>query len=355
MAPVVRALRQAAGNEAVRVVVTAQHREMLDQVLEQFGIEPDVDLDLMRNDQSPMEFAGRALPALDAYLAREQPDWVVVQGDTTTTMVAALAAFHRKICVAHVEAGLRTGDKYRPFPEEINRRIVTLVSDEHFAPTAWARTNLLREGVPDERIHVTGNPVVDAVHYILQQPVDLGEDPVIRQVPFDTKRVILVTVHRRESFGAPLERVLEAVRRLLGRNDGLYAVLPVHPNPQVRRSVEKALAGVERVSLTGPLPYGTFIHVLNRCVLVLSDSGGLQEEGPALGKPVLVLREVTERPEAIEAGVARLVGTDPERIVGEVERLLTDEAAYRQMARAVNPFGDGHAAERIARILVERH
>ncbi len=350
MAPVVERLRHAPGVEA-RVCVTAQHRQMLDQVLGLFGITPDFDLNLMEQDQALAPLTTAIFRGLDPVLERFQPDWVLVQGDTTTVMATALLAYYRHIRLGHVEAGLRTGDKWQPFPEEINRRVAGVLADLHFAPTERARDNLLREGVAPHRIVVTGNPVIDALRAVAARPYDPASGP-LAGVPFD-RRVILVTAHRRENFGAPLERIFTALRRLAELyGDGVYFVYPVHLNPNVREPAQRMLGDVPNIALLDPLDYLPMVYLLNRATLVLTDSGGLQEEGPALGKPVLVMRQVTERPEAIEAGTARLVGTEADRIEAEVRRLLDDPQAYATMAHAVNPFGDGHAAERIVEALL---
>jgi UDP-N-acetylglucosamine 2-epimerase (non-hydrolysing) len=350
MAPVVERLRHAPGVEA-RVCVTAQHRQMLDQVLSLFDIAPDFDLNVMEADQALAPLTTAIFRGLDPVLEQFQPDWVLVQGDTTTVLAAALLATYRHIRVGHVEAGLRTGDKWQPFPEEINRRVAGVVADLHFAPTARARDNLLREGVAARHIVVTGNPVIDALQAIAAKPYDPGSGP-LAGIPFE-RRVILLTAHRRENFGAPMEQIFTAVRRLAERHpDDVVFVYPVHLNPHVRRPAQQLLGDVPNITLLDPLDYLPMVHLLRRCTLVLTDSGGLQEEGPALGKPVLVLRQVTERPEAIEAGTARLVGTEADRIEAEVERLLEDPGAYAAMAHAVNPFGDGHAAEKIVEALL---
>lgn len=350
MAPVVRAL-QACGEPLVsRVCVTAQHRHMLDQVLALFAITPDHDLNVMVDSQSPTQVASSVLRQLEPVLAAERPDWVLVQGDTTTVVAASLAAFYAGIRVGHVEAGLRTGDKRRPFPEEVNRRIAGVTADLHFAPTAWARDNLLREGVPAPAICVSGNPVIDALQWVTAQPAPPLAETL---APPDGARTILVTVHRRESFGQPLEQVCRALAELAEcYAGGVRLVLPVHPNPNVRGPVRRLLGDIPHVTLTDPLDYLALAHVLKRSTLVITDSGGLQEEAPGLGKPVLVLREVTERPEGVAAGTARLVGTDPRRIVAEARRLLDDSAAYEQMARATNPYGDGAAAGRIVQAVL---
>jgi UDP-N-acetylglucosamine 2-epimerase (non-hydrolysing) len=349
MAPVILELQKHPGRIRGIVCVTAQHREMLDQVLEWFQIKPDFDLDLMQADQGLAQFGSRALVAVTQVLQEIEPDVVLVQGDTTSAMIAALAAFYLRIPVGHVEAGLRTRDRYNPFPEEINRRMAGVLATYHFAPTERAATALRAEQVPGETIFVTGNTVVDALLMTTQRPVDL-------QLGFglDGRCPILVTAHRRESFGAPFEALCLALRDLAERNAEVEIVYPVHLNPNVRGPVRRILTGLPRVHLLEPLRYEQFAHLMARAYLILTDSGGIQEEAPVLGKPTLVMRETTERPEAIEAGTARLVGTDRHRIVAEAERLLHDKEAYRTMAQAGSPFGDGHAAERIVRILLSR-
>lgn len=351
LAPVLRELARYPNRIVSRTCVTAQHREMLDQVLALFGIVPDVDLDLMRPDQTPSQVASAALERLDALLETERPDWVLVQGDTTTVMAASLAAYHRRICIGHVEAGLRTHDKWRPFPEEMNRRIADHLGDLLFAPTEQARRNLLAEGIPDERIRVTGNTVIDALLWVASLPFDAHNSNMPTWERANV-RTILVTAHRRESFGEPLRRICAALRTLAGRGD-IHIVYPVHRNPNVWETVYAELDGTAGITLLPPVDYRELVYLLQNCTLVLTDSGGIQEEAPSLGKPVLVLREATERPEGVEAGTARVVGTDPERIVSEATRLLDDPEAYNSMAQAVNPYGDGHAAERIVTALLE--
>ncbi len=350
LAPVIRELGRHPETIRSRVCITAQHREMLDQVLDLFGIVPDVDLNLMQPDQTPSQVASAALERLDDLLQQERPDWVLIQGDTTTVLAAALAAYHRRVRIGHVEAGLRTHDKWRPFPEEMNRRLADHLSDLLFAPTEQARQNLLQEGIPEAFIHVTGNPVIDALLEIAGRPWRPPAGHPFACLPQD-HRLILVTAHRRESFGEPLRRICVALRHL-ARRDDLHIVYPVHRNPNVWETVHRELGAEPGITLLPPVDYGELVYLLKRCTLVLTDSGGIQEEAPSLGKPVLVLREVTERPEGVAAGTARVVGTDPTRIIAEAERLLDDEVAYAGMARAVNPYGDGHAAERIVGILL---
>jgi UDP-N-acetylglucosamine 2-epimerase (non-hydrolysing) len=350
LAPVLRELSRRAGNGAVRtrVCVTAQHRQMLDQVLDVFRITPDIDLNLMQEAQTPSQVAARVLSQLEPILEAERPDWMVVQGDTTTVMASAIAANHLRVRVAHVEAGLRTGDRSRPFPEEMNRLIADRVSDWHFAPTERARQNLRREGIEDRSIRVTGNTVVDAVLDVAAQPCPRGVSTLLEP---DT-RLVLVTAHRRESFGPALEAVCRAVRQLAVLFDDIRVVYPVHLNPHVWRPVHQSLRNVPRVRLIPPVDYLTLVHLMKNSTLILTDSGGIQEEAPSLGVPVLVLRETTERPEAVEAGAARVVGTDPDRIVAEGGRLLTDPAAHAAMVSGRSPFGDGRAAQRIADALI---
>ncbi len=346
LCPVVQRLAVEREWAQVRVCVTAQHREMLDQVLAVFGVRPDWDLDLMRPGQSLFESTSRIVAGLEPVLREEKPDLVVVQGDTTTTLCGALAAFYMRVPVAHVEAGLRTGDMQQPFPEEMNRVLTSRLAALHFAATARAAQNLVLEGVPRDRILVTGNTVIDAVLDVARR-LEQGELTGLgADLPQDGRKLIVVTAHRRESFGRPLERICEALVRLARRGD-VRIVYPVHPNPNVSGPVRRLLGGVPYVELWEPLEYVGFVDLLRRAYLVVTDSGGIQEEGPSLGKPILVLREKTERPEAVEVGTVRLVGTDPDRIVAEATRLLEDEQAYARMARIHNPYGDGRASERI--------
>lgn len=345
MAPVVKALQQDPDFRPV-LVATAQHREMLDQVLRLFDLEPDVDLDVMRPRQTLAEVTTRTLEGLDRVLARIRPALVLVQGDAAPCFCGALAAYYHRIPVGHVEAGLRTRDKYRPFPEELYRRMTAALADLHFAPTPWARDNLLREGCDPSSIYVTGNTVIDALHAIgpRVRPDGLPElDP--------RRRLLLVTAHRRENWGEPLREVCQAIRDLVLRFPDVEVVFPVHRNPAVREVVIPALEGVPRVHLLDPPDYGPFVYLERRAYLILTDSGGVQEEAPGLGTPVLVLRDTTERPEGVAAGVVRLVGTDRKRVVAEVARLLENPEAYRSMAAATNPYGDGRAAWRIVQIL----
>jgi UDP-N-acetylglucosamine 2-epimerase (non-hydrolysing) len=352
MAPVVRALDQRRDVFEHTFVSTAQHRELLDNVLRTLGVVPDVDLELMQPGQGLGQFASRALAALTELFARLKPDAVLVQGDTTTVMVAGLAAFYQGIKVGHVEAGLRSFDRHNPFPEEINRKITGCVADWHFAPTARAAQNLRAEGVPADCVFVTGNTIVDALRSI--QLDDQFENRQLDAVAFDRHRVVLITAHRRENHGAPLVSICNALTALAARYGDVEVVYPVHLNPNVRHVVHELLGATPRIRLVDPLSYSDLLRVMKRCYLILTDSGGIQEEAPSFGKPVLVLREVTERPEAVESGAARIVGTDCERIVCEAARLLDDPGEHQKMRAAQNPFGDGQAARRIVEILESR-
>lgn len=352
MFPLVHAL--AADDRFVsRVCVTGQHRGMLDQVLEISGVVPDHDLALMRPDQTLDELTARLLTGIGSVLDTEKPDWVVVQGDTATAMCGALAAYYRKIRVVHVEAGLRSGNIHHPWPEEINRKIIGTIAQLHCAPTDTAAKALLAENVDPATVHVTGNTVIDALHWITGR---IGQDPALAsglaqlEARFAGKRIVAVTSHRRENFGDGMQAIADAIRQLAARED-IAVIFPVHLNPNVRSVMDRGLAGLDNVALIEPLDYPHFARLLDIAHLVLTDSGGVQEEAPALGKPVLVMRETTERPEGVVAGTAKLVGTDAARIVSEASRLLDDEAAYGEMARAHNPFGDGHSATRIADLL----
>lgn len=353
MAPVVQALQGRPAVFAVRTCATAQHREMLDQVLRLFGITPDIDLNLMQPGQTLSGLAARVLTALDPVLVSERPDWILVQGDTTTVMMAALAAQHRQVRVGHVEAGLRTWDRRNPFPEEMNRVVADHVSDLCLAPTGTARDNLLREGIRPDAIRVTGNTVIDALLQVAARDWQPAPGSALAQLPPD-RDWLLVTAHRRENFGRPLEDICRGLRTLAEERGGQVQVIyPVHRNPAVWGPVHAALDGCPGVTLLPPVDYQELIYLMKGCRLVLTDSGGLQEEAPSLHKPVLVLRETTERPEVLAAGATRLVGTDPVRIVREACRLLDDPAAYAAMANVPNPYGDGHAAEHIADALIE--
>lgn len=354
--PVIAALGAQPGL-SVRTCVTAQHRGLLDQVLSIAGLAPDIDLDLMEPGQSLDRLTARLLTGLGDVLDAERPDRVIVQGDTATAMVGALAAYYRKLPVAHVEAGLRSGDIHHPWPEEVNRRIVAPIADLHFAPTQTAADALLRENIAPASVHVTGNTVIDALHWTRERiaadrSLANGLDPLAAR--FAGQRVILVTTHRRENFGDGMANIARAIARIADRED-VALIFPVHPNPNVVSVMDDILGDRANIARIDPLDYPHFIRALDIADLVLTDSGGVQEEAPALGKPVLVMRETTERPEGVEAGTALLVGTDPDRIVSEIFSLLDDNAAYSAMARAHNPFGDGHAAARIAGIVADAH
>jgi UDP-N-acetylglucosamine 2-epimerase (non-hydrolysing) len=344
MAPVVAALRDAAGFEPL-VAVTAQHRAMLDQVLDLFGIVPDVDLDIIEPRQTLAGITTRALQGLAPCVEELQPDAVIVQGDTTTTFAGALAAFYAQVPVVHLEAGLRTFDRYSPYPEEINRRLTTQLASLHLAPTATSRDNLLREGVARDDIVVTGNTVIDALLTAVERKVPYGDD-TLEDLDDDPRRVLLVTAHRRESWGDPMVEIGKALAELAENEPDLLVVFPIHRNPVVREAIMPAIEGLTNVRVVEPLAYGGFSRLLARAHVILTDSGGVQEEGPSLGKPVLVMRDTTERPEAVEAGTVRLVGTDRQTIVDSVTELLHDDAAFARMANAVNPYGDGRAADR---------
>lgn len=347
MAPVVRALAQR--GLAPVVCTTGQHQEMLQPVLDFFGLRPEYRLAVMSPNQTPSEVAARVLERLPAVLADVKPAAALLQGDTTTTAAAALASFYGGVAVGHVEAGLRTYRRDAPFPEEVNRQITSRIADWHFAPTEWARNNLIREGVAGESILVSGNPVIDALYWAIDV-LDKEHEPA----PIDeSRRMILVTAHRRESFGHPFEELCRALRDLVERNSDVEIVYPVHVNPNVQAPVRAILESCDRIRLLPPVTYPRLVTLLRHCFLVLTDSGGIQEEAPTLGKPVLVMRETTERPEGVTTGTARLVGTSRQRIVEETERLLRDSDAYTGMARVHSPYGDGHAAERIVDFLAQ--
>lgn len=353
LAPLIRELQSDAGRFTTRVCVTAQHRRMLDQVLSTFEIAPDYDLEVMRNNQDLFQVTVRCLSRLRPVLEAERPDWVIVQGDTTTTFAASLAAFYLGIRVGHVEAGLRTGNPLRPFPEEMNRRLTSCLSELHFAPTPRARENLLREGIPAERVHVTGNTGIDALIYVrdrFAQPA--AHIPGLEKWNGD-RPLILVTGHRREGFGPGFQQICEALRGI-ARECDVDIVYPVHLNPNVQGPVRRLLGDLPNVFLMDPLDYVCFVHLMERAHLILTDSGGIQEEAPSLGKPVLVMRDVTERPEGVEAGTAKLVGINAQTIVAETVRLLRDSEEYDRMRKTVNPYGDGKACARIACILAEQ-
>lgn len=346
MAPLVRELQKTEGIRPV-VCVTAQHREMLDQVLDLFGLTPDYDLDIMKPDQTIGMITTNVLTGMDEVLEKEKPDMVLVHGDTTTTFAAALACFYRRISVGHVEAGLRTRDKYSPYPEEMNRVLTGHLADLHFAPTETNRDNLMREGIPADRIFITGNTVIDALLEVAGKPYDFQEEP-LRSIDFENRRIVTVTCHRRENLGENMENIFGAIRRIVQEFDDVEVVYPMHMNPRVREIAGRILRGADRVHLIEPLQYQPFVNLMARSYLIITDSGGMQEEAPALGKPVLVVRKETERPEAVAAGTVRLAGVEEETVYRLTRELLADKESYDRMAFAVNPYGDGQACRRIA-------
>lgn len=354
MAPVIKEFARFPEQVRLVVISTGQHREMLDQVLRVFDLHPDHDLGLMQPRQTLADLTARAITALTPVLEAEKPDLVIAQGDTTTTFAASLAAFYAKARFGHVEAGLRTDDKFDPFPEEMNRRMTTRLADFHYAPTELAERNLLAEGVPAHAVRVTGNTVVDALLSVAAQEYRF-EDGALADAVARPERLLLVTAHRRENWGAPMADVCRAVLRILETFPDTHVVLPMHKNPAVREVIEPLLSGHARVLLAEPQEYVPFVHLMKAAHLVLTDSGGAQEEAPSLGKPVLVLRKTTERPEGVFAGTAKLVGTDADAVFAEAARLLADDAAYKAMARAVSPYGDGSAARRIREWVFEAH
>tara|TARA_B100000029_G_scaffold117399_2_gene110501 strand:- start:2073 stop:3176 length:1104 start_codon:yes stop_codon:yes gene_type:complete len=351
LAPVVTALMENT-NVNVSVLVTAQHREMLDEVLDMFDIVPDYDLDIMSDNQTPTDVFIQVLNGIQPILVQSKPDWLLVQGDTTTVLASTIAAAYEKIPVGHIEAGLRTYDRGNPFPEEINRVLTDHAASLHFAPTITDRAALLREGISNHTIHVTGNTVVDTLNTIISRP----ESPSLRTILSnieDDKRLILVTAHRRENFGEPLQRIIVALLQLAKRED-IHIVYPVHPNPNINKPIKELLLNQSNISVVEPLDYLTFTHLMKQSYLILTDSGGIQEEAPGLGIPVLVLRKVTERTEAVEQGTAIMVGTDTEKIVKSVTLLLDNKPSYKAMIKSVNPFGDGNASQRIVSILLDQ-
>lgn len=347
MVPVVKEIERREELECV-VAVTAQHREMLDQVLEAFSVKPHFDLSVMKEKQSLVSITVDALQGLDTLLAKERPDIVLVHGDTTTTFVAALAAFYQQIPIGHVEAGLRTWNKYSPYPEEMNRQLTGVLADLHFAPTERAKEHLLSENVPEEKIHITGNTVIDMLQHTVKGDYS---NPILDKV--GDKRLILVTAHRRENLGSKMEQMFRAIRRLVEKHDDIYVIYPVHLNPVVKQTADRILGEHERIQLISPLDVVDFHNFAARSYLILTDSGGIQEEAPSLGVPVLVLRDTTERPEGIAAGTLKLAGTKEEDIFKLTDELLTNKSEYEKMAQAKNPYGDGQASKRIADALIE--
>ena len=345
MAPLVKELEKREEIEA-KVCVTAQHREMLDQVLELFEIKPDFDLDIMKTRQSLTGITNRILEGLEELFLKEKPDMILVHGDTTTTFASGLAAFYQQIRVGHVEAGLRTFDKYFPFPEEMNRKLTGALADLHFAPTKGSRANLLNEGIKESDIYTTGNTVIDAMAHTVEENY-IFETEELNKIDFENKKVIMVTAHRRENWGEGIDNICDSLAEIVDKHEDVELVYLVHLNPIVKDVVHTKLGGKDRVHLLSPLDTKETHNLMNKCFMVMTDSGGLQEEAPHLGKPVLVLRDVTERPEAVEAGTVKLVGTDVDVILKEANALLTDEDYYASMSKAVNPYGDGKASERI--------
>ena len=351
MAPVVLELQKHPETIVPVVTVTAQHREMLDQVLNLFSIRPDHDLDIMAQGQTLFDITAKAMLGLDKVLTEENPDIVLVHGDTTTTFAGSLAAYYHQIAVGHVEAGLRTHNKYSPYPEEMNRKLTGAIADLHFAPTETSRENLLQEHVAENSIFVTGNTVIDALHQTVREDFKF-EDEMLQGVDFKSKRIILVTTHRRENLGEPMRHVYKALKELTEDFSDVEVIFPVHRNPKVREVVNEELGGLSKVHLIDPLDYEPFANLMHRAHLILTDSGGVQEEAPALGKPVLVLRDTTERPEAVSAGTVKLIGTEKDRVYSEAKLLLTDEKEYSRMAEACNPYGDGEASRRIIQAIL---
>jgi len=351
MAPLVSRLDREPGVESI-LCVTAQHREMLDQVLSLFRLEPDYDLNIMKPNQTISQITSNVIAGMEEVLQKEKPDIVLVHGDTTTTFATALAAFYQKIRIGHVEAGLRTHDKYSPYPEEMNRVLTGHLADLHFAPTERNRNNLLKEGISDESIFITGNTVIDALLEVAGKPYEF-EDPILGRLDFVNKKIITVTCHRRENLGEYMVNIFSAIRDLAEEFEDVEIVYPVHLNPRVRHTADQVLRGVRGVHLIDPLQYQPFVNLMARSYLIITDSGGMQEEAPSLGKPVLVVRRETERPEAVEAGTVKLAGVDRDTIYGMARQLITDAGEYGRMATAVNPYGDGHASEKIVRILTK--
>jgi len=354
MAPVVLELAKHPEEIKPVVAVTAQHRDMLDQVLNLFHIKPDYDLDIMAAGQTLFDITSRAMMGLDKVLQKEKPDIVLVHGDTTTTFAGALAAYYHQTAVGHVEAGLRTHNKYSPFPEEMNRKLTGSIADMHFAPTNTSESNLLAESINKEGIFVTGNTVIDALHKTVREDF-VFENETLQNIDYKNKRIILVTTHRRENLGEPMRNVYKALRQLTEEFEDVEIVFPVHKNPKVREVVKEELGGHDKIYLIDPLDYEPFANLMHRAYMILTDSGGVQEEAPALGKPVLVLRDTTERPEAVEAGTVKLIGTDEKVVYEEAKKLLTDKNEYNSMAEACNPYGDGQASRRIVEAILHKY
>lgn len=346
MAPIVKALKSDKQNFESKICVTAQHRDMLDQVLRIFEIEPDYDLNIFKSGQTLTGITCRALTGLETVIEQFKPDLILVQGDTTTVFSGALAAFYHQVKIGHVEAGLRSGNLYSPFPEEANRKLTGVLTDFHFAPTETSRANLLKEGYENSKIYITGNTSIDALKWVID-PNYLFEDEILNNIDFNNKKVVLLTSHRRENIGEPMENIFSAVKETVVENSDVEVIYPMHLNPKVREIANRILGNMERVHLIEPLDYLPFTNLMAKCYAVVTDSGGVQEEAPSLGKPVLVVRKETERPEGIEAGTAKLAGVDKQNIYTELNNLINNQAEYKKMANAVNPYGDGKAAEYI--------
>ncbi|MCF6459905.1 UDP-N-acetylglucosamine 2-epimerase (non-hydrolyzing) [Clostridium sp. Cult3] len=351
MAPIIKTMEKTEEIENI-ICITAQHRQMLDQVLNLFNIKPDYDLNIFKPGQSLTEITKRALEGLEKVIVETKPDVLLVQGDTTTVFSGALAAFYQKVKIGHVEAGLRSGNIYSPYPEEANRKLTGILTDFHFAPTENNRQNLLGEGYSDDKIFITGNTVIDALHYVIQEDYEFSQSN-LNHIDYQNQRVILLTSHRRENIGKPMENIFSAVKDVVTKYDDVEVVFPIHLNPKVRDIAYRVFGDNERIHIIEPLDYEPFTNLMAKSYIVVTDSGGLQEEAPSLGKPVLVVREETERPEGIEAGTAKLVGTNYDSIYKELDILLSQKEEYHKMANAVNPYGDGKASERIVDIILE--
>lgn len=353
MAPIVKALKSDEEHFITKICVTAQHRDMLDQVLKIFAVEPDYDLNIFQNGQTLTQITCRALSGLEEVVEDFKPDLILVQGDTTTVFTGALAAFYHQVKIGHVEAGLRSGNMYSPYPEEANRKLTGVVTDFHFAPTEISKNNLLREGYEESKIFITGNTSIDALKWVIDDNYKF-ENESLNKIDFENKKVVLLTAHRRENIGKPMENIFSAVKEAVQKNDDVEVIYPMHLNPKVREIARKVFGDMDRIHLTEPFDYLPFTNLMNKCYLVVTDSGGVQEEAPSLGKPVLVVRRETERPEGIDAGTAKLVGTDKEKIFAELDVLINSEDEYKKMANAVNPYGDGMAAEHIRKAIISK-
>ena len=352
MAPIIKELEKRDNIESI-ICITGQHREMLDQVLKIFNIQPDYDLNIFKSGQTLTEITTKALNGLEEVILKEKPDVLLVQGDTTTVFAGALAAFYQKVKIGHVEAGLRSGNLYSPYPEEANRMLTGILTEYHFAPTIRNKDNLLKENYPEDKIYITGNTVIDALQYVIKEDYNFDID-LLNQLDYDKNKVILMECHRSENIGQPMENIFSAVNDVLKRHEDVVLVFPMHLNPKVREIANRILKDNDRIHLIEPLDYEPMANLMSKIHLIVTDSGGLQEEGPTFGKPVLVVREETERPEGIEAGTAKLLGTDYDNIYNNLDLILSNEEEYQKMAKAVNPYGDGHAARRIVDIILDR-